>query len=204
MLWAIGVSLGAVPIFATLPAWASTRATQTQLAKTRATDRRTRRLSGRLVAAQVALVIPLLVASSMQLRSVRALSEVETGFDVESTLVAGAALPVSQFGPAEQKSYIDRAVEKLERLPGVQSVGAMSLLPLSRRDAAIVTYRPDQEGDSGLPNVHYRVITHGLLRTLGVPMVSGREFEPRSSCHWMKSRPIRSTYPSSRIDSQRL
>jgi predicted lysophospholipase L1 biosynthesis ABC-type transport system permease subunit len=98
VLWAIGVSLGAVLVFATLPAWAATRSTQTQLATTRATDRRTRRLSGRLGAAQVALVIPLLVASSMQLRSVRALSEVETGFDVESTLVAGAALPVSQFG----------------------------------------------------------------------------------------------------------
>ena len=109
----------------------------------------------------------------------RALANVDTGFEVDQAIVAGAALPVNQFGPVEQKRYIDRAIATLERVSGIRSAAAMSHLPLSDRNAAIVTYRPDQEGESGLPNAHYRVISDGLLRTLGVEVLSGREFEPR-------------------------
>jgi hypothetical protein len=109
----------------------------------------------------------------MQLRSVRALAAVEAGFDVDDVLVAGVALPASQFDLPAQKRYIDRAVAALGEVPGVLSVGAMSHPPLTRRQAAIVTYRPDQDGQSGLPNAHYRVISEGLLRTLGIPILSG-------------------------------
>ncbi|HXV62258.1 MAG TPA: ADOP family duplicated permease [Vicinamibacteria bacterium] len=172
VLWAVCITLLAALAFGTLPAWAA-------LTTTRTIDLKRKKLSGRLVAVQVALAIPLLVASTMQLRSVRALAAVETGFDVDDILVAGVALPVNQFDLPGQKRYIDRAVAVLGEIPGVVSVAAMSHPPLTQRQAAIVTYRPDQAGQSGLPNAHYRVISEGLLRTLGIPIFSGREFEPR-------------------------
>lgn len=179
ILWAAGVSLAAVVVFGSLPAWAATGSSHAHLATTRTSSRLTGSLSTRLVAVQVALAIPLLVASSMQLRSLRGLMNVDTGFAVENSIVAGVALPINQFGPEEQKSYIDRAIETLEAVPGVTSAAAMSHAPLSRRAASIVTYRPEQDGESGLPNAHYRVVSHGMLRTLGIPLLSGREIEPR-------------------------
>jgi len=180
-LWAAAMSIGGAIVFGSLPAWAATRPVETKLMTLRTTGRNNG-LSGRLVAVQIALAIPLLVASSMQLRSVRALSEVETGFDASSrTLVAGVSLPANQFGLPEQKRFIDRAVEQLRQVAGVADVAAMSHLPFSSRDAAIVTYRPDQAGEPALPNARYRVISHGLLRTLGVGLAAGREFEARDA-----------------------
>ncbi len=177
--WAFGLTLFGALLFGSIPAWAATRASATNLTSARTTDRRTARLNTRLVAVQVALALPLLVASGMQLRSVRALATVDTGFRVDGILTAEVALPRNQFGVPEQKRYIDRAIEELERLPGIITVGAMSHLPLGSSDASIVTYRPDQDGQSGLPNARYRVISAGLLETLGVPLVAGREFDAR-------------------------
>lgn len=178
VLWALGLSVAGALVFGGLPAWVVTRESGADTASSRITDRRTSRLHARLVAAQVALALPLLAASSMQWRSVQALASVNTGYSMDGALAARAALPVNQFGVQEQKRYVDRAIERLGELAGVTSVGAMSHLPLSRRQASLVTYRPDQAGESGLPNAHYRVISSGLLSTLGIPMVAGREFEP--------------------------
>jgi putative ABC transport system permease protein len=172
VFWALAVTLLAVLAFGTLPAWAA-------LTTTRTIDLKRKKLSGRLVAAQVALAVPLLVASNMQLRSVRALAAVETGFDVDDVLAASVALPVSQFDLPGQKRYIDRAVAALGEIPGVLSVGAMSHPPLTQRQASAVAFRPDQDGQPGLPNAHYRVISEGLLGALGIPILSGREFEPK-------------------------
>lgn len=178
VLWAFGLTLAGALLFGSIPAWAATGVSTAELDSTRTTGRRTSRLNSRLVAAQVALALPLLVASIMQLRSVHALESVELGYRIDHVLSAGVSLPGNQFGQAEQKHYIERAIDGFVRLPGVIAAGAISHLPLTNRQAAIVTYRPDQEGQSGLPNAHYRVITPGTLATLGIPVISGREFAP--------------------------
>lgn len=176
--WAAGLTLVAVLVFGGVPAWLATGGVAGAAPAGRATDRRTARFTARLVAAQVALALPLLVAAGTQLQNVRSLARVDVGFPLEGALTAGVSLPRSQFAVPQQKVYIDRALLQLEGLPGVEAVGAMSHLPFSRRNASIVTYRPEQEGESGLPNAHYRVVSPGLLTTLGIPIVAGRDIAP--------------------------
>jgi len=176
--WAVGLSGVAALAAGGIPAWLASGGVASASGGARATDRRTPRVITRLVAAQVALALPLLVAAGVQFRSVHALAAVDVGYPVEGVLTAGVSLPANQYGRAEQRGYIDRALADLATVPGVESAGVISHLPFSSRTAAIVTYRPEQEGQSGLPNALYRVVAPGTLATLGIPIVAGRDIAP--------------------------
>jgi len=176
VLWALGLTLLGGLLFGSAPALWSTRP-GSALGTSRTTDRRTARFNAALVALQVALTLPLLVVSSMQLRSVHALQQVDPGFALDGVLAGSVSLPASQFGVAEQGVYVERALAELRRLPGVEAAGAISHLPFTSRAASIVTFRPDQRGGSGLPNAHYRVVSPGLFAAMSLPIVSGRGLE---------------------------
>ncbi len=136
-----------------------------------------RRLQGLLIAGQVSLALILAFCAQMFATSVQRMADVETGFTPESMLAAGLELPSAQFPTVDaQKRLVDRILAEARQLPGVESAGFFSRLPLVPGDASIVVSRLGEAGEPGQPNASYRVATPGWIDAMGVPLLEGRDF----------------------------
>lgn len=134
-----------------------------------------------LVVAEIAIALVLLVGAGLLLRSFHALSHVDTGIDTRNLLTFDLFLSGdrAQF-QRRQVAFYDDALRAIATLPGVISAGAAVTLPIGGDDfAAGFTIEgrpvppPGQE-----PRAGYQVVTPGYFRTMGIPIVAGRDFRP--------------------------
>ncbi len=140
--------------------------------------RRGRRLRQRLVAAEVAVSMVLLVGAGLVGRTLADLLRVDLGVTNRQVMTAlvdvsfGRSLSVS-----EQRSTIERIVDRVGQLPGVVSIGAGASLPpnLSR-----LRFTLDRFDDAIGQPVNYMVdavsATPGYFSTLGTRLREGRVF----------------------------
>lgn len=133
------------------------------------------------VVAQVALALVLVAAAGLMVRSFRALSSVPSGFEAAQAYEFRVALPEGVYPTtAAATGLVVRGLDALRMLPGVQSVGAMSKVPLddeARRDTAVfIADRPAAMG--AMPNLHQvAYATPGSFAALGIPLLEGHTFE---------------------------
>jgi len=144
-----------------------------------AIDRRSRRLRNWLVISEVALALLLLCGAGLMLRTFLQLNRVNPGFQTEHLLTMKIALPSGEYPRLDQTSaYLDRLLERLRALPGVQSVAAASTLPLSGESdwgTFLIVGReaPDWTKASA---ASWRGVSVDYFRTLRIPLLRGREF----------------------------
>jgi hypothetical protein len=88
-------------------------------------------------------------------------------------------LPASKYGENHQSiAFFQRALERIETLPGVVSAGAVQDLPLRQNSMAYpfsIEGRPDGPAASR-PEAAYRAVTSAYFRTMGLPLAAGRVF----------------------------
>src|SRR5205807_1859826 len=104
----------------------------------------------------------------------------QPGFDPSNVSTVRFSLP--------QSTYVDRAAivqfyEKLQpplaALPGIESVGLVSILPLAPKSISFIHFtRPDQPPAhrEETPSANYRVISPDYFRVMGIPLLGGRYF----------------------------
>jgi putative ABC transport system permease protein len=138
-----------------------------------------RRLRNALVVGQVAVAMLLLAGAGLTVRSFQELRTVELGFEPAGLLTLETSLPSSDYpdGAARTRFY-DRARERIAGLPGVESVAQIQPLPLNYESYGTSF---EVEGGEPLPNgerpyANYFKVSPGALRTLGIPLLRGREF----------------------------
>lgn len=145
------------------------------------------RWRGVLAAGQIALALCLLIAAGLTTRSFVALMDVDPGFEPEGVTTAFVSMPPDGFaGGPELIDFLDRLVARIEVRPGVESVAAVSVLPLSGSDSDTsfeIEGRPELNVPGREPVVWYRRVTPAYFQTMGVPVLRGREFgdEDRSN-----------------------
>jgi putative ABC transport system permease protein len=142
-------------------------------------SRRQARARERLVTAQVATAGVLLLGSLLLLRSAFALARVNPGFQADRALTFQLSLrdPARYRGPADRNLFTETLEEKLAALPGVESVGIGTILPLSGGFWTNPYGRAGEPPEAWLANeADYRMVTPGYLQALGVPVVAGRAF----------------------------
>jgi predicted permease len=136
-----------------------------------------------LVVAEIALSLVLLVGAALLLRSFARLTHVPVGFDPQRLLTFSVSLPTSSYpDPPAMRTFMARAVPRLERMPGVAAVAASMALP-----PVITTMAPYLA--SGQPNVgigerpvgQWSAITPGYFTALGIPLVAGRSITDRDT-----------------------
>ncbi|MGZ6140512.1 MAG: ABC transporter permease, partial [Myxococcaceae bacterium] len=145
---------------------------------------RARRLRRVLVAVDVGLALVLLCAASLLLRSFVEALGVDPGFRANGVLTLQAVVPTPSGTPHDQaearyRRYVDGAVKALVALPGVESAGAISALPLSanRSDRLFtVDGRTPRSGDE-LLDEQYRAVAPGFFETLRIPLLQGRTIQ---------------------------
>jgi putative ABC transport system permease protein len=136
------------------------------------------RLRNALVVAEIALSLVLLVGASLFVRSFLNLQDSRAGLDTAPLMTLRFYMPGDQYdSPDAMIRRVDDVVRRVEALPGVVSVMASNMVPLSGggSDGAVVpegvSIAAGQE-----PQASYFSVTPHLLKTLNVPLVSGRDF----------------------------
>jgi len=133
-----------------------------------------------LVAAQVALSLILLSGAGLLLRSFRAVLGVEPGFRSEGLAIATVSLPGSRYDSPAEIAWYSTVPDRLARIPGVTAASAVSSPPITGGDGKgdlTIEGRPFALGEA--PGLSYRRVLPNYFRTVGIPLLRGREFDVR-------------------------
>jgi predicted permease len=183
LVFTLGLSLITGLLMGLYPAWQSSRADLVDGLKEggRGTSgsRGQHRLRRGLVAAQVGLSVVLLAGAAMLVSSFVRLSRQEAGFRSERVWTGGIGLPPAQYpDPASRGRFAERLQTELQTAPGVEAVAIADAVPLSGNSSSSPYARVDgnpvpvNQRPLGLT----RSISPGYFRTLGIPLMSGRDF----------------------------
>jgi predicted permease len=139
------------------------------------------RLRGVLVATQLALTVTLLCGAGLLLRSLLKLGDVDPGFDPQGSIVALVDLDDQRYDDDDKiRMYYDQLLEGLAAIPGVESIGASSALPMDPMGINYdLPYRLVGQEDletHELPSADFRVVSPGYFETMRIPVIRGRTF----------------------------
>jgi putative ABC transport system permease protein len=138
-----------------------------------------------LVVAEIAVTVVLLVGAGLLARSFAGLQRVDPGFDVQNLLVLRIAPDVTRYkGAPLVTDYFGRVFNSIGELPGVASAAAVTVLPMSTIGSDF--YRPywlegARPAGNAEAQANVRMATPGYFNTLGLPLVSGREFSAQDA-----------------------
>jgi putative ABC transport system permease protein len=140
----------------------------------------TGRLRTGLVVAEVALSVILLAGAGLLFRSLVGLQGVDPGLNPARLLTFRVQIPEARYPePVRRTQFFTRALEQMERLPGVESASAVSYLPFNPGGAAgtdlTITGRPPAKPGEA-PGATIRTVMPGYFRTIGIPLKRGRVF----------------------------
>jgi putative ABC transport system permease protein len=143
---------------------------------------RHRRIRQGFVVAEIALAVVLLVGAGLMIRSFGTLRGVNPGFDARNVLTGRVTIPTRRY-PTDAKriEFFAALVSRLSSIPGVESAGAVSYLPLAGPGAGtgftIVGQPPPPPGQ--VPITDVSVCDDGYFRAMRVPLLRGRLFSER-------------------------
>jgi putative ABC transport system permease protein len=139
---------------------------------------RRNRVRSLLVVSEVALSLVLLVGAGLLIRSFVYLLNLSPGFDTQGVLIADIPLSRSRYPTGEQQAAFTRqAIERTRELPGVTSVAAVNIVPLSgdgRQSSFTIEGRPVPDGQE--PDGEVTTVSPDYFRTMGIPLLKGRTF----------------------------
>ncbi|HUG55374.1 MAG TPA: ABC transporter permease, partial [Vicinamibacteria bacterium] len=141
-----------------------------------------RRLRRLLMGSELALALVLLVGAGLMIRTFAALRSIDPGFRSDHVLTAVVSLTGAKAGePARRRAFYEEALDAVRALPGVVSASAINHLPLAGDTWGFgfhVEGQPLPAPGEG-PGATYRVVLPGYFRTMGLPILQGRDFTPR-------------------------
>ncbi|HSA56970.1 MAG TPA: ABC transporter permease [Gemmatimonadaceae bacterium] len=134
-----------------------------------------RRLRDALVFLQTAVAIVLLAGASLLAASFTRLIRVDPGFDADRVVAVGLGRLPPEYDAARRELLVNRLLERVRALPGVEHVAAAPNLPLERglNFPIDVPERPEL----AIGAVELRFVSPGYLATLGIPLRGGRHFD---------------------------
>jgi putative ABC transport system permease protein len=192
LAFAIGISVLTGLLFGLAPALSASKLDLAQALKTGAVPRLRRSSSRLLVVCEVALAMVLLVGAGLMISSLLRLHRVNPGFDPQNLLTMEIFLSgprymrnlpdnMKQVTP-EATAFYRQVLDRIERLPGVESVGTVSQLPtryLEDRTFTILGKAAPQSDQR--PGTGYNGVSPAYFRTMRIPLKSGRYIEERDT-----------------------
>ncbi|HZN12569.1 MAG TPA: ABC transporter permease, partial [Blastocatellia bacterium] len=177
------VSLLTGVIFGLVPAWQASKPDLNETLKDAGRGStgglRRQRFRSALVVAEVALALVLLVGGGLLIRSFYRLQQVNPGFRPERLLTFQVALPSAKYSEDQPRiNFYNQTLERLGALPGVESVGAATGLPLGNngwQTSFAIEGRPDPPPGQR-PLTETAIVTTDYFRAMGMTLVKGRAF----------------------------
>jgi len=131
-----------------------------------------------LVVVQVSLSFVLLVGAGLLLQSLKKIRNTSPGFSTHEVLDTAVNLTAAGYDAQRAQSFQDELLERVKALPGVESAAFGRMTPLSygsfsSTPIAVDGYQPPPEEQ---PIVEYNEVGPNYFATMGILLVSGREF----------------------------
>ena len=131
-----------------------------------------------LVVFQVCLSFLLLVGAALLMQSLWKIRTTSPGFSTNGVVETGVSLVASGYDVPRAKAFQDELIDRLQSLTGVESVAFARMTPLgygtySSTPIAVDGYEPQPDEQT---SVEYNQVSPAYFATLGIPLVSGREF----------------------------
>ena len=182
LLFTVGAAVLTGLIFGLVPALSATRTNLTEGLK----EGRSRgpaggggKLKNTLVVAEVSLALVLLLGAGLMMKSFLLLQQVDPGIRLDNLLT----FRVTQFemrypSPASRHAFLREAVDRLEKLAGVESVAVVTLLPLGGSSTVTSVGLGDRKptDNEGWRSGDVLWISPGYFDTLSIPLLRGRMF----------------------------
>lgn len=169
-----------------------------------------KRAQSALLGTQFAFTLVLLIGAGLLLRSFVLLLEADPGFTPESTLAFDLSIPETKYSDTESRlRLVDDLTARIAVLPGVDSVGVTSFVPLSNHDATEMLSRADRPFSDDY-HVGFEAVSGDYLQAVGMELLQGRFISaadnrtdaPRVLV--INSRVARDLYPEGNPVGQRL
>ena len=180
LLFTAGISVLAACAFGLLPAFrlSGSRLGSLQQAGRGIVGRRSLARDA-LVAVQTASALVLLVGAALLMRSVWQLSRVDAGYDTKGIFtfqIAAGGPDLNDRASVSRFQYV--FMDRLKALPGVESVGFISTLPLDEGAGSVnVTTPRIQASGAEAPLVRNAAAGGAYFQTMGIELKRGRYFE---------------------------
>jgi putative ABC transport system permease protein len=139
-----------------------------------------------LIIAEVSLALVLLVGAGLLVRTLVRLQNVPLGFDPHNVLTMVVAKSPGE--PEQTGEFYKQLTERIKALPGVVNASVTWQLPLSGASASTgleIEGQPNQPGSFPVGVIHSA--GPGYFRTMGIPILEGRDFTDRDD---LKSAPV--------------
>jgi putative ABC transport system permease protein len=164
-------------LFGVFPAWKVTRPVQSPQATLRMG-----RMRGALIGFEVALCLVLLAGAGLMMRSLIHLRSVDVGFRTSRLLTLDVSLPGKKYDSGEkQAAFFEHALAQLASLPSVASAGAVTDMPMTRSSTWNSFDIPGAHSRRGVAGYH--AVSPDYFRTMGIPLLSGRELLDSDLAH---------------------
>jgi predicted permease len=137
------------------------------------------RLRTALVVGQVALSLVLLICAGLFLRALHRATQVDPGFDMNGLHALSMDLSLAGLKEANGTDFANRFLERVRVLPGVDSASWAWSVPLDGGGRGLGGLQipgretPDERGSW---DADWSVVTPGYFRTMGIPLLRGRDF----------------------------
>jgi predicted permease len=140
-------------------------------------DTWSRAVRNAMVVGEIGAALVLLLVTTVLIQNVLRLRGQHPGFNPDHVFQARLSLPPTYRSTDDLARFYERLSERLAAVPGVQSIGVISVAPLSGLLLTVpfsVEGQPTERRDRASANL--RAISPGYLPTVGTRLVSGRSF----------------------------
>ncbi|MEW6733331.1 MAG: ABC transporter permease [Acidobacteriota bacterium] len=183
----VGLSVGLIP---------SVQACKTDInsslilaANTTSANPYSSRLHSILIVSQVAIALALLVGTGFVVKNIVQMMLTQPGFNPENVLTIKLPLSPKYSETKQRAGYLKQIIESVETIPGVKSVAIVDALPLTIDFLAVAIDLEDH------PSLEFNEKTFSIInavspnyfRTMGIPLVAGRDFTPQE---WNHNEPV--------------
>ncbi|HYV84588.1 MAG TPA: ABC transporter permease, partial [Patescibacteria group bacterium] len=130
-----------------------------------------------LVGVEIALAVVLLAGAGLLLRTLMLVGAVDPGFAVEHRLTASLDPGLQGYDRARTDVLYTNLLEAARALPDVRSAALAHIVPIEKRNMATSVEYEGYAGDQEhAPIIPFDVVTPGFFRTMGMPLLRGRDF----------------------------
>jgi len=136
-----------------------------------------RLLRNGLVVTEVGLAVLVLIGAGLLIRSFVRLRDADRGFQSSGLLTVRLPLASARYAAAQQRiAFIQQVEERVAALPGVRAVAAVDTLPLGGFGIGATFAVEGRPVPEDKPIGLLRGVTPGYFRTMGLPLLEGRDF----------------------------
>jgi len=183
LLWGMGISAVAGILFGLVPAWQASRTDLQAVLRAESGARQTgskKSFQQALIVAEIALAFVLVLGVGLLGKSYRRLLDVNLGYDPANVLTMSLLPDWSRYDTDEKRlRYFEDVAVRVRSVPGVESAGYASTIPLSHPDSRRLYIRGSALTGGDVPHVDTYFVSADYFRAMKTPLLRGRLIDAR-------------------------